>query len=283
MATKLSTTELQKAYSRLSGSIGPDLAVFCICAVADIPFDPEHEAEDWREYSEYINETAGGATFEDGSTDVQDAIMRGLSDDERWLEQWGEGDPNNPYTEKQYRQLDTLFRTMTGQLDKMGSLDKQQEDIARTCAIWALKRAEFSAKADKDSIDKAAKLDKMIRDNLSDYNMRKKDILPTQTQRPDGFVDALRNKHGLTVEMSKDDVLEAFYKWCRKRNYPQTVDAEEKALLAIIQTIQKNNDLPVSQELPDYARLNEFAFEFSPEPNEDEENTYDYLGLVRGS
>ena len=28
---------------------------------------------------------------------------------------------------------------------------------------------------------------------------------------PDGFVDALRKKYGLTMEMTKDDVMQAFF------------------------------------------------------------------------
>ena len=282
MAAKFTTADLQRIFLRLEGRIGPDLAIYCICAVADEPYIPDIEADDWKGYAEALKETGeDGKFFSDGDTDVQEAVRHGLTDEERWRIDWGEGNPDKPYTEKQYKQLDALYNTMTGQLDSMGALTKQQEDTARTCAIWALQRAERSAKGDKESIDIAARLDKLIRDNLADCNMRTRDMLPTQQQRPDGFVDALRKKHGLSVEMTKDDVLQAFYEWCRKRNYPQTVDAEEKALLAIIQTIQKNNDLPVDQVLPDYARLNEFAFEFSDEPNEDEENTYAYLGLVR--
>lgn len=284
MANKaLSSTELERIYTRLEKEIGTGMALFCLCAVMDVPFDPDIEAGSWGQYSAQITASAGGeAEFASGLTDVQDAVMRDLNDEERWLFEWGEGDPDNPYTPKQYKQLDNLYRTMIGNLVKMGSLDKQQEDVARICAVWALKRAEFSAQGTKEGIDKAAKLDKMIRDNLADYNMRAKDILPSQTQRPDGFVDAVRNKLGLSVEMTKDQFLAAFYAWCRKHRYPQTVDAEEKALLAIIQTIQKNNDLPISQDLPEYAKLNDFTFEFADEPNEDEDDAYEYLGLVRG-
>ena len=280
---QLSKTEYQKIFLRLSETVGDDLAIFCICAVADIPYVPELDAGSWKEYADMVKTEDGGDTvgFADGETDVNEVLKMGMEDHERWLLEWGVGTEEHPYSENEYRQLDALYNTMTGQLDRLGALTKQQEDTARICAVWGLKRAQASAKADKESIDIAAKLDKMIRDNLSDCNMRSRDILPTQEQRPDGFVDALKNKYGLAADMSKDDVLEAFYKWCRQRNYPQTVDAEEKALLAIIQTIQKNNDLPVVQDLPDEAKLGEFGFEFADEPNEDEKNAYSYLGIVR--
>lgn len=281
--SNLSKTEYQRAFLRLAQTLGEDLAFFCICAVADVPYRPDAEASDWKEYEKIAELSRGGERlgFSDGETDVNEVLKMGMDDHERWLLEWGFGSEDRPYTDNEYRQLDALYSTMTGQLDRLGSLTKQQEDTARFCAGLAMKRMQCVAKGDKESIDIAAKLDKMIRDNLADCNMRSRDILPTQQQRPDGFVDALRNKYGLSVEMTKDDVLEAFYKWCRSRNYPQTVDAEEKALLAIIQTMQKNDDLPVSQELPEDARLNEFAFEFADEPNEDEQNAYAYLGLVR--
>lgn len=280
---KISKTEYQKIFLRLSETMDADLAIFCICAVADVPYLPEIEATSWKKYIDLVRENDGGETacFADGETDVNEVLKNGMEEQERWLLEWGVGTEEHPYSENDYRQLDALFYTMTGQLDRIGSLTKQQEDTARICAVWGLQRAKASARMDKESIDMAAKLDKMIRENLADCNMRSRDILPTQEQRPDGFVDALRNKYGLSAEMTKEDVLEAFYKWCRQRNYPQTVDAEEKALLAIIQTIQRNNDLPVDQELPDYGKLGEFGFEFADIPNEDEQNAYSYLGLVR--
>lgn len=280
---KISKIEYQKIFLRLSEEIGDDLAFYCLCAVADVPYRPDVEARNWKDYAAQIEQEQDSDRlgFADGETDVNEVLKMGMEEHERWLLEWGEGTEEKPYTDNEYRQLDALFNTMTGQLDRLGALTKQQEDTARICAVWGLKRAQCSAKGDKDSIDIAAKLDKMIRDNLADCNMRSRDILPTQEQRPDGFVDALKNKYGLGTDMSKDDVLEAFYKWCRQRDYPQTVDAEEKALLAIIQTIQKNNDLPVDFELPEEAKLGEFAFEFATEPNEDEKNAYAYLGLVR--
>lgn len=274
--------DYNKALQRLTITLGRDMALFCVCAVADLPYVPDTEVENFDGYISFVESEAQGSTFEEGDIDVSDVLRQGMSDEERWFHDWGVGDSANPYTEKQYRQLDDFYKTMTAQLDDLGALTKQQEDTARTCAIWALQRAEKSAKGDRDSIEIAAKLDKLIRDNLADCNMRSRDILPSQQQRPDGFVDALKKKYGLTAEMTKDEVLEAFYNWCKERNYPQTVDAEEKALLAIIQTIQKNNDLPVDQELPEELELGEFGFEFSTEPNEDEKATYDYLGLVRG-
>ncbi len=260
-------------YSRLVPMIGSELALYCMCAVFDVAYDPESSAENW---TEYANET-GGAVFADGEKDVNVAVLAGLPSQERWATLWGDD-----YTKSDYRQLDDLYRTMTSQLDATGGIDRQQDDTARTCAMMALERNKLIRKANKDSVAMAKQLDQMIRDNLKDSNMRKADILPSAQQRPDGFVDALRKKFGLTMEMTKDDVMQAFFNWCRSKHYPETIDAEEHAMMAILRTMQKNDDLPEPIELPEEFDFGPYAAQFENEPNEKEAEAYEYLGLVRG-
>lgn len=276
----------EKISNRLTETVGTEAAIFLLCAIEDFPYYPGFNEKDFTKYKAAVREKKAAEEiggFNDGCTDIQVALRQGLSQEELWIQTWGEGDPEHPYTDKQYLRLDMLFKIMTGQLEAVGALTEQQEDTARTCAVWALQREEKSAKGDKESIGIAKDLDKLIRDNLRDCNMRTMDISPTQAQRPDGFVDALKNKYGLSAEMTKNDVMEAFYTWCKSRRYPQTVDAEEHALLAILQTMQKNNDLPVDVELPQELKLDEFGFEFADVPNEEEQAAYDYLGIARGT
>ena len=265
--------EQEIAYSRLCAAVGTDMALYCLCAVYDLPYVPDSEADSWTEYTEEI----GSGTFRDGETDVQAALIAGMPTRERWETLWGDG-----YTESDYRQLDDLYGTMTSQLDATGGIDRQQKDTARTCAMMALERNKLIRKADKDSVAMAKQLDQMIRDNLKDSNMRKADILPSAQQRPDGFVDALRKKYGLTMEMTKDDVLQAFFTWCRSKHYPQTVDAVEHAMMAIQRTMAKNDDLPEPTELPEEFDFTPYAAEFEREPNDTENEAYEYLGIVRG-
>ena len=269
----MTKTEQELIFNRLDGIIGRDLALYCLCAVMDVPYITESEAETWLEYRDGIESGA----FADGETDANMALLAGMPSEERWETLWGEG-----YSEADYRQLDDLYRTMTAQLDATGGIDRQQDDTARTCAMMALQRNKLIRKADKDSVAMAKQLDSMIRDNLKDSNMRKADILPTAQQRPDGFVDALRKKYGLTMDMTKDDVLQAFYTWCHSKKYPETVDAEEHSMMAILKTMQKNDDLPEPQEMPSDLDFGPYRAQFEEEPNEAEDDAYEYLGLVRG-
>lgn len=264
----------EAVFSRLKTIIGRDMALYCICAVANVPYVSDNDAESWTEYCELISK----GEFADGETDANAALLAGMPTQERWETVWGDG-----YTEADYRQLDDLFKTMTAQLDSTGGLDPQQQDTARTCARMALNRNKLILNfRDKDSISTANTLDKMIRENLKDSNMRKADILPNAQQRPDGFVDALKKKFGLTMEMTKDDVLQAFFTWCRSKHYPETIDAEEHAMMAILRTMQKNDDMPEPQALPQELDFGQYAAQFEEEPNEVEQDAYEYLGIVRG-
>ena len=276
--------EQKKAFERLCESITPSLAFYCMCAVYDVPFDAEIEAESWAEYIEELESKPHPAEFANGETDVNAAILGGMDEADRWATVWGIGDEKKPYTENDYKRLDELYKTMTAQLDSVGGLiDRQQEDTARTCARMALQRDKLILSRDKDDVTTAKNFDEMIRKNLADCNMRKADILPSQKQRLDGIVDAMKRKLGVGMDMTYDQAMGAFFKWCKQRNHPQTVDAEEHALLAILRTMQKNEDLPEPVELPDDMRLGNFGEEFSLEPNEQENEAYEYLGIVHES
>ena len=272
---KTKTIQPSTIFPRLESAIGRQIAFYCLCAVCDIPFVPE-DAEEENGWDEYEAAHEKGR-FADGETDVSAAILAGMDEGDRWRTIWGED-----YTEAEYRQLDDLYRTMTEQLDATGGIDRQQDDTARTCAIMALQRNKLLRSKDKDEVTMAKTFDQMIRDNLKDSNMRKADILPSQQQRPDGFVDALKKKTGLTPDMTKEQVMQAFFTWCRSKHYPETIDAEEHAMMAILRTMQKNDDMPEPQDLPSEFDFGPYEAQFEREPNEMEEDAYNYLGLVRG-
>ncbi len=269
----MTKAEQELAFARLRPMIGREMALYCLCAVMDKPYAQDSDADTWEEYEE----SAKNAAFSDGETDPNAAMLAGMPTQERWETVWGEG-----YTESDYKQLDDLYRTMTAQLDDTGGIDRQQEDTARTCAMMALQRNKLIRSRAKDDIDTAAKFDKMIRENLKDSNMRKADILPTQAQRLDGFVDALR-KAGLAPDMTQEDVLNVIYSWLKRKKYPNmTTDAADWMLLSILRTMARNDDLPEPAELDEDMSLAAFESEFADEPNEEEDAAYEYLGFVRG-
>lgn len=270
----MNKTEQELTFIRLQNTIGRDMALYCMCAVLNLPYNSESDAESWEEYRSEIEK----GEFSDGETDVNAAFLAGMPTAERWATLWGDG-----YSEADYRQLDDLYRTMTAQLDSTGGIDRQQDDTARTCALMALQRNKLIRKADKDSVAMAKQYDAMIRDNLKDSNMRKADILPTATQKLPTIVDVLRKNLNLNVDnFTQDDVWAAFYAWCKKKKYPFTMDAVEHIIMLIMNLIQKNDDMPELYQAPDDMNFGPYEAEFEKEPNEAEMEAYDYLGLVRG-
>lgn len=271
----MTNTEQEITYTRLQSAIGHDMALFCMCAVWDLPYDPDAVAESWVEYREGIDK----GTFADGETDVNAALLAGMPTQERWETVWGAD-----YSDADYKQLDDLYRTMTAQLDSTGGLDPQQQDTARTCARMALNRNKLiSNYKDKDAISTANTLDKMIRENLKDSNMRKADILPTATMKLPTIVDVLRKNLNLDIDnFTQDDVWASFYAFCQKKKYPFTMDAVEHILMLILNLIQKNDDLQELYQAPDQMDFGPYEAEFEKEPNEAEQEAYEYGGFVRG-
>lgn len=268
----------------LASIIGGDLALFCFCAFLNLPLDASEETEDWESYCEKLKKKPGAPSFIDGEVDIEVVLEQSSTELYRWRLTWGEGNPDNPYTPQDYRFLDNLFKTYSARLDAAGGMDAQQEDTLRDCCKSRLLADKSRALGTKEGVEIYTKLNKTIQDNLSSENLRRKDAKPIETARVDGIIAALQKKYGVGMELSQEQACEIFYKWCRERGYPETVDAAQQALMAIINTTRANNDLPELLEMPKEVRdLENFESEFAPEPNEMEDEAYRYLGMTRGN
>ena len=283
MRTRIVEAEAAESRFRsLKNLIGADLACFCFCAVNDVPYDPSAETpESWEGYCNSLKSDRSGEWFVDGETDIHTVLSLGMSDQERWESVWGIGDPLNPYQTKDYQRLDELWKTYSARLLAGGSIDAQQEDTIRTCCKERLLADRCIAVGTKESVSMAATLNRTIQDQLAAENMRKKDAKPVDTARVDGIVDAIRKKYGVGVELTYDQAIEICAKWMTSHHYPYTMDAAEKVLLSIINTMRKNNDQAELQELPKGTSLFAQRSEFEGIPNELEQDAYRYLGLTR--
>lgn len=272
---------IEERYQDLAGAIGGDLALYCICASFNLPVMTDKPAKDWNAYLKRLEKEKIQIAFADGETDIDVVREHGMSEAERWEKDWGIGNPENPYAPQDYKRLDELFRTFSARLEAAGGYDAQQEDTLRNCCVMRLQADKAINRGDKESVEIASKLNKMIQDNLSSENLRRKDAKPVETAKVDGIIDAVQRKYGVGAEMTKEQFLEIFFKWCHSHNYPETVDAADHAMLAIINTMRANSDLPELPELPMNASFEPYESEFAVVPNEAEEETYQYLGLKR--
>lgn len=274
----------EQKFRRLKDTLGREMALFTICAYADIPYAMKTEADSWDDYLDTLQQ--GGidlsAGFASGVTDPVLAARADMSQEERWEEIWGVGNPKEPYTDEDYRRLDYLFASYSARLVASGGYDEQQEYMLRSTCTNQLLAEKFRDTGTKEGIELYTKLNKTIQDNLGAENLRKKDILPQQEQRVDGFVDALKKKFGVDASLTYDDAVEACSKWLMSHKYPETRDAADHALLAIINCTRRNNDMPEMTELPAKYGFSADCCEFADEPNDMEREVYDYLELKRG-
>ncbi len=268
-------------FQRLSSEIGEDLAKFCFCAYLNIKCDTDIEVQSWRDYEETILKLEKNR-FRDGVTDINEILQLGISNEDRWQLEWGEGDEKNPYSEKDYRRLDELYQTMSSRLKKSGGMDEQQEHIIRSCCRMSLLSEKSIAKGDKENIDIAAKLNKMIQDNLSSENLRKKDEKPVEVAKIHGIVEALNNKYGVGVELTHEQAVKICSEWLISHRYPMTVDAADQMLKAIINCTRTNNDEPEIERIPEEFGFANNCCEFAETSNGIELEAFNYLGIELG-
>ena len=287
MITK-ATQAQNKRYAELERAIGRNLALYCMCAVYNVPYyDPnELGAETWDEYVEVLSSDAG--TFLSGNLDIDYVIKGGVPDDERWAMIWGEGDEDNPYTDMDYRRLDQLFKTYSARLVSLGGYDAQQEDTLRNCCKMRLLADKCLAKGTKESVAMCTQLNKAIQTELSSEGLRKVDTVKQPEARVDSIIDALERagflENGKILPL--DDVVEV----CLRRlgalggapshKYPYTLDAADQMMFMIANNMYDNDDLPEIAELPDKLKFDRnVASEFASTANTTELEVYRRLGI----
>ena len=308
----MDTAELsaqQERYDAIARATSDSLALFYCCIAFDRPFDmlavPKEPdvGEKWIAYLDNLRlkkldvrrgEPLG---FLDGLTDITKIFGEGLSAGEftkavgneksarnrkvgtaQQRKNWGENSAKNPYTSEDYDELDRIYEALSSDLMAAGGVSVKQEFILRDCAKMTLDRDKMRAIG---QYDKAAKLNKMVQDNLSSEGLRKRDAKPIDDLRIDGIVDRLE-KAGLLKngkQCSPDEMFEILFH--RRPKYSYTKDAAEQILLYMTNTTRVNDGLSELPTLPPEMRLRDDLGEFAEEPDEQEKETYKELGIVK--
>lgn len=271
----------ENCYNRLTNYVSNSIATYVLCAVNDIAYRIDIEADSWPGYLEKLKKRCGGVTpaFRSGVIDIRTAIKESMDNHERWEAEWGKGADTKPYTDDDYRRLDEIFSTFASRPERSGGMDALQDFNLHTCAKLQLLAEKCIAKGGKDDLAQAEKAINSTQKLLEAEQLRKKDVVPWQEMTLDGITDRLR-KEGLSAEMSLDEVRRYICKQLRREGiYDFTVDAAEHMLLAIQNTQRINNDEPELDELPVAMRFHpELTRQFSTNPNDTEKEVYDYLG-----
>ena len=302
-------TAQQERYDAIAHATSDSLALFYCCIAFDRPFDmlavPKEPdvGEKWIAYLDNLRlkklDTRRGEPlgFLDGLTDITKIFGEGLSAGEftkavgneksarnrkvgtaQQRKNWGENSAKNPYTSEDYDELDRIYEALASDLMAAGGVSVKQEFILRDCAKMTLDRDKMRAIG---QYDKAAKLNKMVQDNLSSEGLRKRDAKPIDDLRIDGIVDRLE-KAGLLKngkQCSPDEMFEILFH--RRPKYSYTKDAAEQILLYMANTTRVNDGLSELPTLPPDMRLRDDLGEFAEEPDEQEKETYKELGIVK--
>ena len=302
-------TAQQERYDAIARATSDSLAFFYCCIAFDRPFDmlavPKEPdvGEKWIAYLDNLRlkklDTRRGEPlgFLDGLTDITKIFGEGLSAGEftkavgneksarnrkvgtaQQRKNWGENSAKNPYTSEDYDELDRIYEALASDLMAAGGVSVKQEFILRDCAKMTLDRDKMRAIG---QYDKAAKLNKMVQDNLSSEGLRKRDAKPIDDLRIDGIVDRLE-KAGLLKngkQCSPDEMFEILFH--RRPKYSYTKDAAEQILLYMANTTRVNDGLSELPTLPPDMRLRDDLGEFAEEPDEQEKESYKELGIVK--
>ena len=302
-------TAQQERYDAIARATSDSLALFYCCIEFDRPFDmlavPKEPdvGEKWIAYLDNLRlkklDTRRGEPlgFLDGLTDITKIFGEGLSAGEftkavgneksarnrkvgtaQQRKNWGENSAKNPYTSEDYDELDRIYEALSSDLMAAGGVSVKQEFILRDCAKMTLDRDKMRAIG---QYDKAAKLNKMVQDNLSSEGLRKRDAKPIDDLRIDGIVDRLE-KAGLLKngkQCSPDEMFEILFH--RRPKYSYTKDAAEQILLYMANTTRVNDGLSELPTLPPDMRLRDNLGEFAEEPDEQEKESYKELGIVK--
>lgn len=302
-------TMQQERYDAVARATSGSLALFYCCIEFDRPFDmlavPREPdvTQKWIAYLDNLRvkkldvrrgEPLG---FLDGLTDITKIFGEGLTAGEftkavgneksarnrkvgtaQQRKNWGENSAKNPYTSEDYDELDRIYEALASDLMAAGGVSVKQEFILRDCAKMTLDRDKMRAIG---QYDKAAKLNKMVQDNLSSEGLRKRDAKPIDDLRIDGIVDRLE-KAGLLKngkQCSPDEMFEILFH--RRPKYSYTKDAAEQILLYMANTTRVNDGLSELPTLPPDMRLRDDLGEFAEEPDEQEKESYKELGIVK--
>nr|DAG69048.1 MAG TPA: hypothetical protein [Caudoviricetes sp.] len=306
---ELTLSEQQKQYEEIARETSESLALFYCCIRFDVPFDMTAISREigvknkWIDYRDNLR-TKGldrmrgqRLGFLDGLTDILNIFGERLgtgefskaigneksartrkAGTEKQRKAWGENSAKYPYTAEDYSELDRIYDALASDLMAAGGVSVKQEFILRDCAKMTLDRDKMRAIG---QYDKAAKLNKMIQDNLSSEGLRKRDAKPIDEVRIDGIVDRLE-KAGLLKngkQCSPDEMFQILFH--RRPKYAYTRDAAEQVLLYMANATRMNDGLPDLQTLPAGMRIHDDLNEFAEKPNGQERETYKELGIVK--
>lgn len=294
---------MQKCYNYVASVVGYKLAMFICAVMFNVPYLPElfDKAKEfssnkgvWRGYmialrkSGYDNKLGKFLGFRDGITDLKKAFGgeyetlkvddEMLSDEEyaaghkAQTEMWGYGPEEHPYTQDDYDSLDETYAAITANRPNLGP---QAELAVKKISKWTLEQNRCFYNGDYDG---AKRLQDMIKIEMENEQLRKKDELPQDTVRIDDIVQAVERAN--LPMYSYDELCKVLANHSFHKPYPYARDAADQMLLYIRNATAWNEGRAEVASLPPEFSIDDFLNEFAPEQDEEEKKIYRELGIV---
>lgn len=289
-----------RVYDQRAATVGYKLAMFLCAAEFNMPYMPDlfkaaqklqnDKTNPWAAYTIILcqkgyHKGEKFGEFADGVTDIKKAFdgkSETLYVDDEMLcaedyvdgrvsqeKKWGKGPTDHPYTREDYDKLDRIFAAIA---DNRPAISSQTQMAIEKISRWTLEQDFYFYNGDPQ---KAKLLGDLIKSEMENEQLRKKDELPQDLEKLDGIVRALEAKGLLGTPFP--ELLGKLHP-----NYQMTKDAAEQILLAIYNTSAWNEGRAEVASLPPSLRLTDELGEFMPEPDEAEKEIYRKLDLIRG-
>ena len=187
-------------------------------------------------------------------------------------ETWGYGPEKQPYTQEDYDKLDGIFDAIASNRANLGD---QAKLAIQKIAKWTLEQDRCFNKGDFDG---AKRLQDIIKIEMENEQLRKKDSLPSDSARIDDIVMAIEQA-GLHI-MDYKELCTELANHSFHRTYPYTRDAADQMLLLIRNATAWNEGRAEVASLPPEFRITDELGEFAREQDETEKEIYDELGIA---
>lgn len=289
-----------KVYNQRAATVGYKLAMFLCSAEFNMPYLPElfkaakklqsDKVTPWEAYTIVLCQKGFHkgdkfGEFTDGITDIRrafDGKSETLYVDDEMLcaedyvdgrvsqeKKWGKGPTDHPYTQEDYDKLDRIFSAIA---DNRATIGLQTQMAIEKISRWTLEQDYYFYNGDPK---KAKLFGDLIKSEMENEQLRKKDELPQDLEKLDGIVKAIEAKGLAGVPFP-----ELFRKIHPEYNI--TLDAVDKILLYIYNTSAWNEGRAEVASLPPSIQIKDEFGEFMQEPDEVEKEIYRKLDIVRG-
>lgn len=302
-------------FKKIEETNGTHFALFAACMAFNVPCEPlivpkdfaDEKEDKWQTYlallfeNDKFEKNGKPRTFFDGVTNIRMIFGRELDQtdfakyvgweqsriatligtpDQR--ERWGT-EPlwrDIPMTREIYDELDRQYEIRLASYRGMTITPAMDDVLVKVARFNVVMNSLMSKGKTKEIGD----IQKIVDSLLASEQMRKKDEKPVEALRMDALVDAME-KMGLMENgqfLTYDETVEALRdNFIKSKKYDYSLDVADQTILAVLNTMRANADMPQIFDLNDDEMVDDEYGEFEAEETEKEKAAKKYAGLTK--